>query len=181
MNDDIRPSRELRPDRGGRVLPALAVGSGILAITVIALAAVTLSTGGHGAPAEAAAPSPVVSTAAAPAPSSDTPSPAATAPLPVAPVADPVLDAQAAYDLCVAGADPWDSVVVTPQGELPPAPTTSLASFEESEADEQVEGTWTVVIPVVREHEEGPRDGIKVCTITGSADAPEISVTDSLD
>ncbi|MFB2581393.1 hypothetical protein ACEXQD_09080 [Herbiconiux sp. P15] len=105
-------------------------------------------------------------------------------PLPSSPSSPPAVDdtlltAQSAYDICAAAADPWDSGVSTPEGDLPPAPTISIAPIDESEVDQYVEGVWTVVIPVVRDRPDGPEDGIKVCTVEGTIDAPTVAVTDA--
>lgn len=178
--DHVRLDAKKSPARATRKR-IIGVSAGIGALTAITAGALAIAFTGIPNDSAPALPAPSTSTAT---PTPTLPPTTTSAPTPTTPPepgGDTAVTAETAYDECAAAADPWDSVVTTPQGDLPAAPTISLATIDQSDVNEYVEGIWTVVIPVVREHTEGPQDGIKVCTIQGTVENPDVSVTDALD
>jgi hypothetical protein len=185
------------PGRAGRRRLAAAAGGFAAVAGVAAIAVAVVVTGvpllpGGGSPAGpgpvTVAPSPTASPAPTPPPSTPTtPSDEEGAGSDgtgtgTGTGTESTLTAQTAYDLCVAAPDPWDTDRTTPDGTLiPAAPTTSTASFADSQVTEYVPGTWTVVIPVQRAHTDRAPEGIKVCTVSGPPADPAVTVTDALD
>ncbi|MCS5723417.1 hypothetical protein N1028_18720 [Herbiconiux sp. CPCC 203407] len=183
--DHARLDAQRAPARATRNR-VIGVAAGIGALTAVSVGALTIAFASVAPDPSPALPVPVTSTASpvpSPAPTPTAPPTASPSPsIPVGPMGGTALTAQAAYDICVAAPDVWDSEVITTQGDrLPPAPTLSMAAFHESDVEEYIEGVWTVLIPVVRDYADGPQDGLKVCSISGTVENPEVTATDAIE